>query len=41
MTITIPIWVLWTVGVLIAVPLIGFIGFLAVIGWQMSKIFSK
>lgn len=41
MTIHIPEWLLWTLGACIAVPLVMFIGFLAVVGWEMSKIFSS
>lgn len=41
MTITIPIWLLWTLGAIVVIPLVGFVAVLAYIGWQMSKVFSK
>ena len=41
MTITIPVWLLWTLGAIVAVPVVAFIGVLAYIGWEMSKVFSK
>jgi hypothetical protein len=41
MTITIPIWLLWTLGVGVSVIVAGVVGFFAIVGWQMSKVFHK
>jgi predicted branched-subunit amino acid permease len=41
MTITIPIWVLWTLGILVGAVVCGVLGFFAIIGWQMPKVFHK
>ena len=37
MTITIPVWLLWTVMVFVEIPVVVCIGFLAYIGWMYSR----
>jgi hypothetical protein len=41
MTVTIPVWLLWAVSGLVTAVLFGIVGFFAIIGWQMRKVFSK
>ena len=40
MTIEIPVWLLWAVGIVVGIPLIAFILFMAWIGWQFVKSYS-
>lgn len=41
MDIHIPVWVFWATGVVMALPVVGIVGYFAVIGWMMRKVFSK
>lgn len=41
MTVHIPQWLLWAIGAAIGVPLLFFIGILALIGWKFGNALSR
>lgn len=41
MTITIPVWLLWLIGIALVIPIAAFVAFLAAIGWEMRRMFRK
>lgn len=40
MTIEIPVWLLWTLGIGVGIPAVCFVLFFAVIGWKLRNIFG-
>jgi len=41
MTITIPAWLLWSLGIAAGSGLLLFVGLLALLGWEYSKVFAR